>query len=72
MTKALHLALLEKPEKTQWVFCRWHCTHWPLAQNLNGISIILKQALGSRLTRSWVTLHGNQIGQIDFSAKRIS
>ncbi|MBO9552001.1 hypothetical protein [Pseudomonas sp.] len=72
MNKALHLAVLEKPADTQWVFCRWDSPKWPLPEDLNHATIILRQTLGSRLTRADVMLNDCQLGQIYFSAKPAS
>ncbi|AXQ49176.1 hypothetical protein ACLPJF_07910 [Pseudomonas vlassakiae] len=72
MNKALHLALLEKPDDTQWVFCRWDSAGWPLPEDLNHAEVVLKQTLGSRLTRADVMLNECQLGQIYFSAKPTS
>jgi len=72
MNKALHLAVLEKPADTQWVFCRWDSSGWPMPEDLNHAEIILRQTLGSRLTRAHVMLNDCQLGQIYFSAKPAS
>jgi len=72
MNKALHLAVLEKPADTQWVFCRWDSPSWPLPEDLNHATIIVRQTLGSRLTRADVMLNDGQLGQIYFSAKPAS
>lgn len=69
MNKALHLAVLPKPEGSSWVFCRWDSPAWPLPENIKGVTVSLKQALGTRLTRSDVSLDGKLLGQIYFSAK---
>lgn len=69
MNKALHLAVLDKPADTNWVFCRWSSPEWPLPADLSDVSVTLKQALGTRLTRADVELGGIILGQIYFSAK---
>ena len=69
MNKALHLAVLDKPVGTSWVFCRWDSPAWPLPDDLSGMTITLKQTLGTRLTRADVELNGQMLGQIYFSAK---
>ncbi len=69
MCKALHLAVLDKPQGTNWVFCRWESPEWPLRAGLHGVSMALKQTLGTRLTRTEVESNGHPIGQIYFSAK---
>jgi hypothetical protein len=69
MNKALHLAVLDKPSDASWVFCRWDSQVWPLPSDLSGVTVILKQALGTRLTRADVELSGNMLGHIYFSAK---
>lgn len=69
MNKSLHLQTLKKPESSSWVFCRWDSPKWPLPKNLNGVTISIKQALGSRLTKSEVCLNGAILGNIYFSAK---
>jgi hypothetical protein len=68
MNKALHLKLFPDLD-TQWVFCRWDSHFYPLAENLYGVSINLKQALGTRLTKAEIILQGNILGYIYFSAK---
>lgn len=72
MNKALHLAVLEKPEGTSWVFCRWDSPCWLLPADLSGVTVTLKQTLGTRLTRADVELRGQVLGQIYFSAKAAS
>lgn len=72
MNKALHLAVLEKPAGTQWVFCRWDSAGWPMPDDLTHAEVILRQTLGSRLTRADVMLNECQLGQIYFSAKPTS
>ncbi|SDC54303.1 hypothetical protein SAMN05216185_103166 [Pseudomonas guariconensis] len=72
MNKALHLAVLNKPDDTSWVFCRWDGHVWPLPADLSGVTVSLKQTLGTRLTRSDVELDGQVLGQIYFSAKGTS
>ncbi|MBD3815348.1 MAG: hypothetical protein IE913_02600 [Halothiobacillus sp.] len=72
MNKALHLAVLEKPAQTSWVFCRWDGSAWPLPADLSGVTIGLKQTLGTRLTRAEVVLGQETLGQIYFSAKAAS
>ncbi len=68
MNKALHLKVFPNLVGS-WVFCRWSCPRWPLSDNLNGVRIQLIQALGTRLTRSEVSLEGNVLGHIYFSAR---
>ncbi|WP_422420016.1 hypothetical protein [Pseudomonas sp. GZD-222] len=70
MNKALHLAVLEKPAGTQWVFCRWDSPSWPLPEALTCATVILRQTLGTRLTRADVMLDDHRLGQIYFSAKQ--
>jgi hypothetical protein len=72
MNKALHLAVLDKPADTSWVFCRWDSPEWPLPADLSSVTVTLKQALGTRLTRAGVELDGQILGQIYFSAKAAS
>ncbi|ASC64846.1 hypothetical protein B9P52_11255 [Achromobacter denitrificans] len=72
MNKALHLAVLEKPAQTSWVFCRWDGSELPLPADLSGVTIGLRQALGTRLTRADVELGQEMLGQIYFSAKAAS
>lgn len=72
MNKALHLAVLEKPADTSWVFCRWDSPAWPLPGDLSGVTVTLKQTLGTRLTRANIELDGQMLGQIYFSAKTAS
>lgn len=72
MTKALHLAVLEKPANTSWVFCRWDSPCWPLPADLSGVTITLKQVLGTRLTRADVERGDLCIGHIYFSARALS
>jgi hypothetical protein len=72
MNKALHLAVLDKPADTSWVFCRWDSPVWPLRADLSGATVTLKQTLGTRLTRADVELDGQMLGQIYFSAKAAS
>ncbi|CAB3664940.1 hypothetical protein [Achromobacter aegrifaciens] len=73
MNKALHLAVLEKSEATNWVFCRLDCPAWPVrVSDLSGVTITLKQALGTRLTRAGVELGQQKLGEIYFSAKAAS
>ncbi len=69
MNKALHIQTLEKPVDSSWVFCRWDSPKWPLPASLSGVTISIKQALGSRLTKSEVCLNGAILGNIYFSAK---
>lgn len=71
INKALHLAVLDKPA-TSWVFCRWDSPAWPLPADLSGVTVTLKQTLGTRLTRADVELAGQMLGQIYFSAKAAS
>lgn len=68
MTKLLHQATFQDTAGN-WVFCRWSSPFWPLAQGLNGVRIQLVQALGTRLTRSVVSLNGQTLGDIYFSAR---
>ncbi len=68
MTKALHLNLF--PDlKRRWVFCRWSGPYWPLSDRLDGLSLQLKQAVGTRLTRTEATLQNEVVGNIYFSAR---
>jgi hypothetical protein len=68
MTKSLHQAKFPGTVGS-WVFCRWSSPVWPIAQNLNGVRIQLAQVLGTRLTRSVVSLNGQTLGDIYFSAR---
>jgi hypothetical protein len=68
MNKALLLEELSIPSSSQWVFCRWESSTWPLSENLSGVQLTLEQTLGTRLTRSSVKLNAEQIGTIYFSA----
>lgn len=68
MTKMLHINIF--PNMTgSWVFCRWNSSSWPLRENLKGICIQLKQALGTRLTKSEVSVDLTVLGHIYFSAR---
>jgi hypothetical protein len=68
MTKALHQKVF--PDLSgSWVFCRWSSPRWPLDNSLNGVRIQLIHALGTRLTRSEVSLDGKMLGHIYFSAR---
>jgi hypothetical protein len=68
MTKALHQKVFPELDGS-WVFCRWSSPRWPLAENLRGVCIKLTQTLGTRLTRSEVSLDGKMLGHIYFSAR---
>lgn len=68
MTKALHQKIFTDLDGS-WVFCRWRSPRWPFADSLKGASIQLTQALGTRLTRSEVSIDGEVLGHIYFSAK---
>lgn len=68
MNKAMHQLVFPEIEGS-WVFCRWSSPVWPLAQGLHGVCIQLIQALGTRLTRSQVSLNGQVLGHIYFSAR---
>jgi len=68
MNKALLLKELSIPGSSQWVFCRWESSTWPLSENLSGVQLKLEQTLGTRLTRSSVKLNAEHIGTIYFSA----
>jgi hypothetical protein len=68
MTKLLHSQIFPQIGGS-WVFCRWDSPEWPIPHDLKGVDVTLMQALGTRLTRSRVTLNGRQLGQIYFSAK---
>ena len=72
MNKALHLATLKKTEDSIWLFCRWQSPQWPLPDNLTGVKIHLIQTLGTRLTRADAVIDSRLIGQLFFSAKKIS
>jgi hypothetical protein len=65
MTKALHLDVYPGLD-ANWMFCRWESPHWPLGVSLNGACVRLLQALGTRLTRSEVSLDGVILGHIYF------
>jgi hypothetical protein len=68
MTKILHLKLF--PQVTgSWVFCRWTSARWPIGRDLEGLSIKLIHALGTRLTRSEVKLKNDTVGYMYFSAR---
>ncbi|CAB3804352.1 hypothetical protein [Pararobbsia alpina] len=68
MNKALHVAVF--PGTTQpWVFCRWRGPSWPLPEDLAGCRVQIRQAIGTRFTRSSVSLGETVIGQIDFSLR---
>lgn len=68
MTKALHLKLFPQL-RSSWVFCRWESPRWPLRGSLRGVYISLLQAAGTRLTKSKVSLEGEVLGNIYFSAR---
>ena len=68
MNKSLHLMLFPGLDK-QWVFCRWDSPVWPIENNLQGVCITLKQALGTRLTKAEVAINGQVLGYIYFSAR---
>lgn len=68
MTKALHQALFPNASG-RWVFCRWESEYWPLAAPLADLSVMLTQALGTRLTKSAVVFSGERVGWVYFSAK---
>ncbi len=68
MNKALHLKVFPDLDGS-WVFCRWSSPQWPLAESLSGVCIQLTQTLGTRLTRSEVSLDGKVLGHIYFSAR---
>jgi hypothetical protein len=72
MNKAMHLAVFDNPAKTSWVFCRWDSLAWPLPASMSGVTITLKQALGTRLTRADVELGNQMLGQIYFSTKGVA
>jgi hypothetical protein len=72
MNKSLHLAVLDKPADSSWVFCRWNSLAWPLPANLRGVTVTLKQTLGTRLTCANVELGGQILGQLFFSAKVVA
>lgn len=71
MNKALLLKELSIPGSSQWVFCRWESSAWPLSENLSGVQLTLEQTLGTRLTRSSVKLNAEHIGTIYFSALNV-
>lgn len=69
MTKALHLKLFPQLQGS-WVFCRWESPRWPLGSgSMRSVSIRLMQAVGTRLTKSEVSLEGEVLGHIYFSAR---
>lgn len=68
MTKALHLKLFPQL-LSSWVFCRWESPCWPLGGSMRGVCIRLLQAAGTRLTKSEVSLEGEVLGNIYFSAR---
>lgn len=70
MNKALHLKLFPQLQGS-WVFCRWESPLWPLSGSLGNVSIRLIQAVGTRLTKSEVSLEGEVLGHIYFSARNI-
>jgi hypothetical protein len=72
MTKALHLAVLEIPKGSNWVFCRWDSPGWPMPDDLSGVMVTLRTTLGTRFTRADVKLNGQMLGEIYFSAKLAS
>lgn len=68
MVKALHEALF--PEKNKnWVFCRWTISHWPLDRPLILSQLKLMQSLGTRLTRTELTIQNKIVGSIFFSSR---
>lgn len=68
MTKVLHRNIFPHAEGS-WVFCRWSSPRWPLSNSLKGVSVKLIHSLGTRLTRSEVSLEGKVLGYIYFSAR---
>ena len=68
MTKALHLALYPA-SSGQWLFARLEAPTWPLGEPGSGLQIELRQALGTRLTKSAARLCGNTLAWIYFSLK---
>ncbi|MBZ9784466.1 hypothetical protein K9857_23285 [Pseudomonas sp. REP124] len=69
MNKFLHQKAYEIANDSQWVFCRWESSVWPIPGDTNGVSLTIEQSLGTRLTRSRVELNGKMVGKIYFSAR---
>lgn len=69
MNKELHQKLVIKQNNTSWVFCRFQTNYFFEFEDLTGLTITLKQSLGSKLTKSEVLLQGKHLGFIYFSAK---
>lgn len=68
MTKALHLKVFHD-FTGKWVFSGWDSPRWPLGEGMQGVCIQLIQNLGTRLTKSEVTIAGKVLGHIYFSGK---
>lgn len=68
MTKALHLALFAD-RAAQWLFGRLEAPRWPPASFHEGVTITLAQAVGTRLTKSRVSLGRETLAWIYFALK---
>lgn len=68
MTKALHLALFSD-KAAAWLFGRLEAPRWPPARFQEGVTITLGHALGTRLTKSRVSLGEETLAWIYFALK---
>jgi len=68
MTKALHLALFSD-RSAKWLFGRLEAPRWPPASFHEGVTITLAQAVGTRLTKSRVSLGQETLAWIYFALK---
>lgn len=67
MTKALHLALF--PGKTHWLFGRLEAPCWPPPRFGEGATVALAQSVGTRLTKSRVSLGQETLAWVYFALK---
>ena len=65
MTKALHLALF--PGTAGWLFSRLEAPYWPPARFDVGVTVALAQSVGTRLTKSQVSLGRETLARVYFS-----
>lgn len=68
MTKALHLALFPDPA-AKWLFGRLEAPRWPPASFQEGVTVTLANAVGTRLTKSRVSLGDATLAWIFFALK---
>ena len=69
MNKALHHEIYKIASNSQWVFCRWESSVWPLPNELGGVILTIEQSLGIRLTRARIECNNKLVGRMYFSAK---